>query len=93
MNGADVFQGMDDAEEFSAVFLRGKTSLDVVQCRKEMEQAARRLVRRYPDVGAIVLECTNMPPYADAVRRVTGRPVFDVVTLVDYVYAVVNIQQ
>ena len=30
---------------------------------------------------AIVLECTNMPPYADAVRAATGRPVHDLVSL------------
>jgi Asp/Glu/hydantoin racemase len=42
---------------------------------------------QYPDVGAIVLECTNMPPYADSVRRVTGLPVFDAVTMVNHAYA------
>jgi hypothetical protein len=44
-------------------------------------QAAMRLVERRPDLLTIVLECTNMPPYADAVRQASGREVFDITTL------------
>lgn len=79
--------GMDDAEEFSAVFIDGKTTLDTEKCRTEMRAAARKLMDRSPDIGAIVLECTNMPPYAPDVREVTGLPVFDVVTMINYGYA------
>ena len=44
--------------------------------------AAERLVARHREVAAIVLECTNLPPYADAVRAATGLPVHDITTLV-----------
>ena len=40
----------------------------------------------HPDVGAIVLECTNMPPYTADIQRETGRPVFDIVSLVTLVH-------
>jgi len=53
----------------------------------EVDVAARRLVARAPEVGAIVLECTNMPPYAADVARATGLPVYDIVTLVDWMVA------
>jgi hypothetical protein len=43
--------------------------------------AALELVRRHPGVTEIVLECTNMPPYRDAVARATGRAVHDIETL------------
>jgi len=76
--------GMERAQEFSAVFIGGKTTLDVQRCDQEMRAAAQELMREHPDVGAIVLECANMPPYADTVRQVTGLPVFDAVTLVNY---------
>ena len=81
--------GMEDAEEFSAVFIGGKQTLDEKTCRREMTSAALKLVNIHPDVGAIVLECTNMPPYADAVRQTTGLPVFDAVTLVNHAYGAV----
>ncbi len=82
-----VVVGMEDAEEFSAVFIGGKQTLNEEKCRYEMRSAASKLISRHPDVGAIVLECTNMPPYADTIRQITGLPVFDAVTLVNHAYA------
>ncbi|MCE5263665.1 MAG: aspartate/glutamate racemase family protein [Deltaproteobacteria bacterium] len=82
-----VVMGMDDAEEFTGAFIDGKSSLDPEKVRKEMERAARRLADTHPEIGALVLECTNMPPYAKAVQQILRIPVFDVVTLVRYVHA------
>ena len=36
--------------------------------------------------GAIVLECTDLPPFAAALRRALRLPVFDIVTLANWVY-------
>jgi hypothetical protein len=52
-----------------------------------MVSAAMNLIKEHPAVGPIVLECTNMPPFADAVRRVTKRPVFDITTLLSSAWA------
>jgi Asp/Glu/hydantoin racemase len=41
----------------------------------------------HPDVGAIVLECANMPPYAAALRARAGLPVYDLVDLGKWLYA------
>jgi Asp/Glu/hydantoin racemase len=81
--------GMDESKEFSAVFIGGKETIDVEKCRQEMVAAARNLVASHPDVGAIVLECTNMPPYARDVQAATGLPVFDVVTMINTAYSTV----
>ena len=82
--------GMDEAEEFSRVFIGGKTELDVERCCKEVVEAALRLIHEHPDVGAIVLECTNMPPFSDAVRRATGLAVFDAVTMLNHAYSTIS---
>jgi hypothetical protein len=58
--------------------------LDVRRAREEHVAAAKLLVARSPEVGAIVLECTNMPPYAAAIRDETGLPVHDLTTLVSW---------
>ena len=64
----------------------GRRALQAQQTRRDIVDAARRLVSEHPDVGAIVLECTNMPPYTADIQRETGRPVFDIVTLVTMVH-------
>ena len=74
--------GLEGEKEFTRVLLGDETELDVDQAREEHVRVARRLVTEHPDIGAIVLECTNMPPYAPDVQRVTGLPVFDIVSLV-----------
>jgi len=48
---------------------------------------AKKMVSENPDIGAIVLECTDMPLWAKAIRKATGLLVFDSVSLVKYVYA------
>jgi hypothetical protein len=44
-------------------------------------------VRLHPEIGAILLECSDMPPYASALQRAVGVPVFDFMTLANYVYS------
>ena len=77
-----VVAGMEGEKEFTRVLLDDELELDVDAAREEHVRVARRLVGDHPDIGAIVLECTNMPPYAADVQRVTGLPVFDIVSLV-----------
>ncbi|MBI4270970.1 MAG: aspartate/glutamate racemase family protein, partial [Candidatus Rokubacteria bacterium] len=69
------------------VLLGDELELDVDLAREEHVRVAQRLCAVHPDLGAIVLECTNMPPYAADVQRATGLPVFDIVSLVTLVHA------
>jgi len=57
---------------------------------RELVDAARRTVKAHPDVGAIVLECTNYVPYATAMRRAVELPIFDLYTLVMQTYLAKN---
>ena len=78
--------GLEGEKEFTRVLLGDELELDAELAREEHVRVARRLVSEHPDVGAIVLECTNMPPYTADIQRVTGRPVFDVTALVRMVH-------
>ena len=75
-------EGLDPDSAFHRTLLDNRRELDAAEARAATVAAATRLVARHPNLGAIVLECTNMPPYADAVRAATGLPVHDITTLI-----------
>lgn len=84
--------GMDSATEFRAVFIEGKKDINIDKCRQEILAVAKKLVLSSPNIGAIILECTNMPPFAKTIQESLGLPVFDVVTMLNYVYSSINQQ-
>jgi hypothetical protein len=81
-------EGTESGREFFRVLIKAeKDDMDVDLAEQDVVEAAQRLVARHPDVGAIVLECTNMPPYAAAVQRAVGRPVYDIYSMITYFHA------
>ena len=64
-----------------------KTDMDVALAEADIVAAGRDLVARHPEVGAIVLECTNMPPYAAALREAVGLPVYDIYSMITWFHA------
>jgi hypothetical protein len=69
--------------EFVRAILGDQPALDTSLLESEVLEAGARLIARHPEIGAIVLECTNMPPYAKALRAASGLPVYDAITLAD----------
>ncbi|RBW62838.1 aspartate/glutamate racemase family protein [Ruegeria sp. A3M17] len=73
--------------EFTRAILGNELVLDVDKARADNVDAALALQSENPNLGAIVLECTNMCPYAADIQRATGLPVFSIVTLVSWFQA------
>ena len=84
--------GMEDQQEFREVMLEGRRAeLDVARLREEVLSVAGRLADD-PTLGAVLLECTDLVPFASEVQRLLGVPVFDIVTLTNYVHAALSRQ-
>ncbi len=79
--------GTDGGREFTRAILDDEPALDFDLARADMLAAGRRLVTDHPEVGAIVLECTNMVPYAAELRQALGRPVFSIYSFVQWFQA------
>jgi Asp/Glu/hydantoin racemase len=78
-------EGTEGGREFFRVLIRAEAQdMDVALAEQDIVEAGKRLVARHPEVGAIVLECTNMPPYAAALQAALGLPVFDIYTLINW---------
>lgn len=74
--------GTDGGRAFTLGILDDQPSIDFDACRLDLLDAAEELISNYNDVGAIVLECTNMTPYAADIRKLTGLPVFSIYSFV-----------
>jgi Asp/Glu/hydantoin racemase len=77
--------GIEATGEFSRVRADPRAELDGETMKDEVVAVARELVGDHPETGAIVLECTDLPPFAAAIRGATGLPVFDIVTMACWV--------
>ncbi len=76
--------------EFTRAILENKSELDVELARAENVAAATRLQKLHPELGAIVLECSNMALFAADIRAATGLPVFSINNLVYWFQAGLN---
>ena len=80
-------EGVDPAGTFFRTIRHGAAELDQAAMAADVVAAARRLVGAHRDVGAIVLECANMPPYRAEVEAAAGVPVYDAAQLVAWFHA------
>lgn len=78
--------GMEEKREFREAILEEKGTLDSALIQEEVVDVAKSLVSAEPDIGALVLECSDLPPYAHAVQKETHLPVFDFFTMIHYVH-------
>ncbi|SCV02397.1 LANO_0F17612g1_1 [Lachancea nothofagi CBS 11611] len=66
--------------QYGDAYIHEELEAEIVECAQE-------LLIHDPKISVFVLECTQMPPYAQAVFRETGLPVYDVITMIDWFYS------
>lgn len=76
--------GTAENTAFATAILNDQLTLDVDQARRENVDAALQLVNDHPDIGAIVLECTNMVPYASDIQQAARLPVFSIYSFISW---------
>ena len=77
--------GLENAKEWSKIFDRPDEKFDIEAVSKEIMGVAENGVAQHPEIGAIVLECTDLPPYAERIREVVKLPVFDYSSMMGFV--------
>ena len=79
--------GTDGGSEFTRAILGDEERLDVAAAERDILCAGEALVAAHRDIGAIVLECTNMVPYARSLSARLRLPVFSIYTFVNWFHA------
>ncbi len=81
-DAATPIEGLKRGCPLQQTLLHNLPALDAVRAQADVVAAAIQLVQRHPQIDSIVFECTNLPPYADAVQRATTLPVHHLLSFV-----------
>ena len=82
-------RGMEDKENFKKSIIEEIGWLDSEKIEKEVVHIAKEMIREEPKIKVILLECSILPPYGAAVQEAVNLPVFDYITMINYVYSAI----
>ncbi|MFF1831479.1 aspartate/glutamate racemase family protein [Paenarthrobacter sp. NPDC058040] len=85
-----VSHGLENRPAFRSAVHDESGFLDFEAVEADVVAEAVAMQQQNPDLGAILLECTDLPPYAAAVAEATGLPVYDVNSLIRWAYSAVE---
>lgn len=79
--------GLETCEQWGRIFSAPDEDLDIDAVRNEVVGISLEAIKLHPAIKAFVLECTDLPPFAADIRNKTGLPVFDFMTMVNYIHS------
>lgn len=80
-----VIRGLEHCQEFREAVLEEKGTLDSDLMEREVVAVAKEMTAADPDIGAVLLECSDLPPFAHAVQEAVSLPVFDFNTMIRHI--------
>jgi hypothetical protein len=81
-----VIRGLEECPNFSASFIEETGELDKQEVESEIVAVANQMIAEFPEVKLLLFECSVLAPYGPAVQQATGLPIFDFITMINYVY-------
>ncbi len=79
--------GLEQCQEWTRMSTDADAEIDLAVIEQEVLGTALRALEQHPGIRAFVLECTDLPPYSAAIRRHSGLPVFDFISMVNYLHS------
>ena len=81
--------GLEHCAQWNRMFAEPEAEIDLEVIEQEVLGTALRALDEHPRIRAFVLECTDLPPYSAAIRRQSGLPVLDFITMVNYLHSAI----
>lgn len=79
-----VVIGLEHNPEWNKLFDGSNAEADMAVVEKEIVGTVKTEVEKHPEIGGIVLECTDLPPFAQTLRRELHLPVFDFNSMISH---------
>lgn len=89
--GADLgdqlfIRGLEDCPSFHSAIIAEEGTIDTEAVEAEIIKVAKQMIADAPEVKMILFECSVLAPYGPAVQKEVGLPIFDFITMINYVY-------
>jgi hypothetical protein len=85
MNRVVIYGAEKGPEMKNILGTKGHYSLKALE--KELVALGRKMVKEHPEVGAVVLECSEFPPHAFAIQNAIRLNVWDFTTMTNWMHA------
>ena len=85
-----VILSLHDQPEWGRIYTHPNEEFNLEAVAGEVVGVVRKGLEENPDIGAVVLECTDLPPYSVRIRDELDIPVFDVNIMISYVALSLN---
>jgi hypothetical protein len=83
-----VVQGIEESSEFYATHMGGaRTDMDADLLRREVVDISKRFALAHPDMGGMLIECSNLPTFSAEIQAETGLPVFDYISFARFLHS------
>ncbi len=82
-----VIMGCEGGQEFSSAIMANTGVYNPAKVEQEIVAVAKQMLQENDDIGAILLECTELSPHAVAVQNAVRMPVWDYTTLTKWIYS------
>ena len=90
INERVVVAGLDNCESFNSMYFGGNAiAIESDDMRNDLINVICDAQKVRPDIGAVLLECTGLPPFADSIQTKTGLPVFDFIACIEWMHRAV----
>ncbi len=87
INHRIIVAGLDNSAVFNSMCMGGKAiSYETDDLRDDVIDSIQHAQKSNPQIGAVLLECTSLPPFAAAVKEHTGLPVFDFIACIEWMH-------
>lgn len=80
-----VIKGMEEKENFYKFGVLEEGYLDTEKIEKEVLEVSEKMIAENNEIAAVLIECSMLPPYAKSVQESLSLPVFDFITMIDFV--------
>ena len=88
--GDYLIYGLENEKTFTNFTVENWNEVDVDSCRDDLLRITRRAMEENDDIGAIILECTNMAPFSKDIQSMAGVPIFDIISLLNFMWGSLN---